>query len=183
MKEEKKTVFTLLDNNLDYYCTDQAYEDYKEWCESNDFEPDEKNSNDYWQWVNETIGEDIDFFFLNTEYSPIKDRVFAVTGNIKLWNRTRPIYTQFIHGLGPLIELLWGKDNRYFKIELDTEKGIITSRISTHDDPCGNTRLEARMLNKNGEKWMEYAKDRGTEHEVEINNRWWTKITDIGMIF
>ena len=180
-KTEKKTIFSIITNRVDDY--DQWYKEYVEWCKENEIEPADDNSSDYWEWVGEQIELNIECDLENMEYSKIKDRTFVITGAVQLWNGRRTIKPKFVHGLIPLIKLLWGSDDRHFDITLDTEEGIITSRLWSHDDPMGNTRLEARMLNKNGEKWLAAAEDRGEEDEIEIKRQWWSKITDIGMIY
>lgn len=181
--KEKQTIFSVLDNTLDWYCTDEAYEDYKEWCEMSDIEPSEKNSGDFWEWANDNIELDIECDLDNMAYSKIKDRVFVITGAVQLWNCRPTIKPTFVRGLVNTVKKMCGNGDRHFQIELDTKKGIITARQWSHDDPTGNTRLEARMLNKNGEKWLAAAEERGEEDEIEINNRWWSKITNIGMIY
>ena len=180
-KKEKKTVFNILTN-----CTDgweDCYEDYLEWCDMNNIEPANKNSSEYWDWVYEEVDYTIDCDIMNMEYSKIKDRLFVITGAVQLWNVRPTIKPVFMRGLVDVIKKIWGSGDRHFLIELDTKEGIITSRLWSHDYPMGNTMLEARMLNKNGEKWLAAAEERGDEDEIEINNRWWSKITDIGMIY
>lgn len=182
-KKEKQTVFNILTNTLDWYSTDEAYEDYKEWCEEADIEPCEKNSNGYWEWVNDCIEINLECDFENMAHSKIKDRTFAITGAVQLWNGRPTIKPTFVRGLTDTIHKMIGTDDCHFDINLDIEQGIITARQWSHDDPTGNTMLEARMLNRNGEKWLAAAEERGDEDEIEINNRWWCKITDIGMIY
>jgi hypothetical protein len=182
-KKEKQTVFNILDNTLDWYYTDEAYEEYKDWCEMNNIEPDEKDSANFWDWANDNINLSVECDLDNMAYSKIKGRMFVITGSVQLWNRRPTIKPVFIRGLVDTVKKLSGSGDRHFKIELDTEKGIITARQWSHDDPMGNTMLEARMLNKNGEKWFAAAEERYEADEIEINNRWWSKITDIGMIY
>lgn len=182
-KEEKKTVFNILTNRTDGWDTDEVYADYVENCEINGIEPAEKGSSEYWEWVYEEIEESISCDLDNMQYSKIKDRVFAITGKVGLWWGTPTIKTKCVRGLVETVKAVWGDGDRHFNIELDTEKGIITARLWSHDDPCGNTQFEVRMLNRNGEKWLAAAEERGEEDEIEINNRWWSKITDIGMIY
>lgn len=181
--KEKQTVFNILDNTIDWYCTEEAYNEYKDWCEINNFAPNEKDSADFWDWVNDNIELNIECDFDNMAYSKIKDRMFVITGAIQRWNGRPTIKPVFMRGLVDVIKKIWGSGDRHFLIELDTKEGIITSRLWCHDDPTGNTHLEVRMLNKNGEKWFAAAEERGDEDEIEINNRWWSKITDIGMIY
>ena len=182
-KKEKKTVFSILDNTIDWYCTNEAYEEYKEWCEINNIKPSEKNSGDFWDWANDNIELNVECDLDNMTYSKIKDRMFVITGAVQLWNGRPTIKPTFVRGLVDTVKSMSGNGDCHFQIELDVKKGIITARQWSHDDPTGNTRLEARMLNKNGEKWLAAAKERYEADEIEINNRWWSKITDIGMIY
>lgn len=180
-KKEKKTVFNILTNRTDGW--EDCYDDYLEWCDMNNIEPAEKDSSEYWNWVYEEVDNTIDCDLMNMEYSKIKDRLFVITGAVQLWNGRPTIKPVFMRGLVDVIKKVWGRGDRHFLIELDTKEGIITSRLWSHDDPMGGTRFEVRMLNKNGEKWYAAAEERGEEDEIEINNRWWSKITDIGMIY
>lgn len=180
-KQEKMTVYNILTNRTDGW--ENCYSDYVESCEINGIEPAENGSTEYWQWVYEEIEENIDCDLDNMEYSKIKDKVFVMTGSDYLWDGSHRIRPIFVRGLIPLMKMMWGSGDRHFNIELDTVEGIITSRIWSHDDPTGNTRYEARMLNRNGEKWLAAAEERGEEGEIEINNRWWSKIRDIGEIY
>ncbi len=182
-KKEKQTVFNILDNTTDWYYTDEAYEEYCDWCEMNNIEPGEKKSGDFWDWANDNINLTVECDLDNMAYAKIKDRMFVITGSVQLWNRRANIKPVFIRGLVDTVKKLSGTGDRHFDINLDTKKGIITTRQWSHDDPTGNTMLVARMLNKNGEKWLAAAEERGEEGEIEINNRWWSKITDIGMIY
>ena len=180
-EKEKKTVFNILTNRTDGW--EDCYDDYLEWCDMNNIEPAEKDSSEYWNWVYEEVDNTIDCDLMNMEYSKIKDRLFVITGAIQLWHGRPTIKPVFMRGLVDVIKKIWGSGDRHFLIELDTKEGIITSRLWSHDDPMGSTHLEVRMLNKNGEKWYAAAEERGEEDEIEINNRWWSKITDIGMIY
>lgn len=180
-KREKKTVFNILTNRTDGW--EDCYDDYVECCKINGIEPAKKNSSEYWDWVYEEVDNTIDCDLDNMAYSKIKDRMFVITGTIQLWNGRPTIKPVFMRGLVDVIKKIWGSGDRHFLIELDTKEGIITSRLWSHDDPTGNTHLEVRMLNKNGEKWLAAAEERGDEDEIEINNRWWSKITDIRMIY
>ena len=181
VETRKKTVYTLLTNRSDGW--ENCYKDYLEWCGMNDIEPDGKNSEGYWDWVYEEINNTIEDDLLNITYSKIKDRVFVITGAIQLWDGRPTIKPTVVRGLSNAIKKVMGEGDRHFKIELDTEKGIITSRLWSHDDPMGNTNFEIRMLNLNGEKWLAAAEERGDEDEIETNNRWFGKISDIGMIY
>lgn len=96
--KEKKTSYTILDNTLDWYCTDEAYEYYKEWCEMNNIEPAEKDSSEYWNWVYEEVDDTIDCDLMNMEYSKIKDRTFVITGAVQLWNCRPTIKPVFMRG-------------------------------------------------------------------------------------
>ena len=182
-KDNKKHV--LLSNDIFNY----TYQDYIDWCDECDIPEDERFGEDedgghlFNEWRHEQVEQDIDCDLDNMAYSNIKDRMFVITGAIQLWNGRPTIKPVFMRGLVDVIKKIWGSGDRHFLIELDTKKGIITSRLWSHDDPMGNTRLEVRMLNKNGEKWLAAAEERGDEDEIEINNRWWSKITDIGMIY
>lgn len=176
-----KTIFTVLTNRTDGW--EGCYGDYLEWCETNGIEPAKKGSSEYWNWVCEEIDNTVDCDLMNMEYSKIKDRLFVITGAVRLWDGRHTIKPVFMKGLVNVIKKIWGSGDRHFLIELDTKEGIITSRLWSHDDPMGGTRLEVRMLNENGEKWLAAAEERGEADEIEINNRWWSKITDIGMIY
>ena len=181
VETEKLTIYNILTN-----CTDgweKYYDDYVEFCESNDLEPAEKNSVEYWKWVDEEIETNIECDLKNMKFSKIRDNFFVVTGCIGRWDGTPTIRPKVVRGLKNLIEHLWGSGDRHFRIDLDTKRGIITSRIWHHDDPTGKTQLEARMLNRNGMRWLEAAEYRYEEADIQLNNRWWTKITDIGMIY
>jgi len=178
---DKKTTFTILTNRTDGW--ENCYNDYLECCENNGVEPAGEGSSEYWDWVYEEVDNTIDCDLMNMEYSKIKDRLFVITGAVQLWDGRRTIKPVFMRGLVDVIKKIWGSGDRRFLIELDTKDGIITSRLWSHDDPMGGTRLEVHMLNKNGEKWLAAAEERGEADEIEINSRWVEKITDIGMIY
>lgn len=181
VETRKKTVYTLLTNLTDGW--ENCYDDYLEWCDMNDIKPKGKNDSAFWKWVYDEIDYTIDDDLFNMEHSKIKDRMFVITGAIQRWDGRPTIKPVFVKGLVNTVKKVWGEGDRHFKIELDTEKGIITSRLWSHDDPMGNTNFEIRMLNLNGEKWLAAAEERGDEDEIEINNRWFSKIPDIGMIY
>lgn len=92
-----KKLFTLIDT------TDNCglkYEDYVEGCEINEVTPATENSDDYWEWISETVNMYIDDFFTNVNCMK-NDSPVIITGSLGLWNGRKEIYPMLIESSDP----------------------------------------------------------------------------------
>jgi len=82
MKKEKITEWVALETNRDV-----SYEEYKENCEANEREPEEEGSQDYWNYVNDTLQLEHDDFKGNMKYCKLFPMV--AWGYDDLWDGQR----------------------------------------------------------------------------------------------
>ncbi len=74
----KKVIYTT---DIDNY----KYEDYLEYCESNEIEPQDEDSNDYWDWVSDMISLDIEDAYSNIDCNQDANTMVVITGTLGLW--------------------------------------------------------------------------------------------------
>jgi hypothetical protein len=173
MNTKKQKIYTLVNTDVTKY----TYQDYLDFCECNEIEPQMEDSNDFWEWCSEQADFDLECEKENMNVGKIGNRDFLISGHLGLWNGKPQIKYVVVHGLVNAIEKCWrGCDDGDAK--LNTESGVIEVHGYHHD---GTNCFELRLLNKNGEKWAENAENR--YEDIEFNNRWWTKIKDIREVF
>lgn len=176
-KTAKKEVYNLVTTRCDQF----EYSDYLEWCEMNDIEPDKEGSSAYWDWCAEEAQLNYDCDMDNLMYSEIKDRMFLIEGALGLWWGRPTIQPVLVEGIVPAIKRCIGRDINDIDAELNTKDGVIYVRASHHD---GTNIFTLKMLNKNGEKWIENALNKWLEtrengEDFELNNHYWTKLKSI----
>lgn len=87
--EKKETTYpkvTLCDTT---YITE--YEEYKENCEANGFEPQAEGSDDFLDFVSESRSIEYDTFVLNMQDSTQAQQPCLLTGSFGLWDGTHEI--------------------------------------------------------------------------------------------
>lgn len=77
----KHGTFTLATTDTDGF----TYEDYKEWCEDNDIEPGDENSDDFWEWCREEADNNWECDLENIRHCKEYDVPCIITGSLGLW--------------------------------------------------------------------------------------------------
>lgn len=182
-KEKQPVKFVLYDSREEI-----PYEDYVENCEINDCEPAEEDSQDYWDWVNETRAMYWDDLKMNMCYSKI-DYPLIITGSLGLWDGRHTIQPMIIESEGygrkfttcdytgyelPSIKKAVEKACSGRSVEdfdVTYEDGVIYVNCYHHD---GTNRFEIHKLSKKG---IECAA-RFIEREPfgELKKEWFAKI-------
>jgi hypothetical protein len=173
-KTEKKETYTLVTTDS----TQFKYADYLEYCEDNGIEPEPDGSSEYYDWCADEAEKNYDCDMDNLMYSKLKDKTFLIEGNLGLWWGRPTIKPVVINGIIPSIKRCFGRDINNIEVELNTKDGFIHIQSHHHD---GTNFYTLKMLNKNGEKWAQNAIDKG--EDIELNNRWWTKLKSINDIW
>lgn len=158
--------------------TSLTYDDYLDWCENNEVEPQDENSNSFYEWCGEEAYMIYNDERDNLSYSKLANRMFLVDGTLGLWWGKPAIVPQVCRGLLETIDKCIGNDIDNIDVKADFENGLLVVYAYHHD---GTNVFNLRMLNKNGEKWAESAENRGDN--IIYNQRWWTKIKKWGDIF
>lgn len=144
MKKEKITEWVALDTDRDV-----SYEEYVENCKSNDIEPEEEGSNDYWNYVNDTLQMEHDDFRSNMESCKLFPMV--AVGYAGLWyGNVRG--GKVLKNVDDLLGLFSSCDN--IKIWQDKDGFHINGY---HHD--GTNSADIRILNKRGKAWLEKNED------------------------
>lgn len=176
-KIKKKETYGLVDTDATKY----EYADYVENCEINEITPAKDGSTEFWEWCNEQAEIDYDCDMDNLMYSKLKNKTFVIEGSLGLWWGRPTIEPVVVNGIVPAIKRCIGRDINDIDAELNTKDGLIYVRAHHHD---GTNIFTLKMLNKNGEKWIETAIEKWrVTHEkgedFELNNHYWTKLKSI----
>ena len=177
---DKKETYHLVSTRCEF-----EYSEYLDWCEWNNVEPAEENSNGYYEWCAEEAQNNYDCDMDNLMYSELKDRTFAIEGTLGLWWGRPTIEPVVVNGIVPAIKRCFGRDINDIDAELNIKDGVIYVQAHHHD---GTNCFTLKMLNKNGEKWIEAAIEKWRmNHEkgedFELNNRYWTKLKSINDVW
>lgn len=118
-----------------------SYEEYVEWCELNELEPKDENSNDYWDYVYLTRDMDCGDFWDNLKYSRIDDQYnWIVSGTLGLWQGDRDICQTMFNSLEDAIRKCLGRcDDIIIK-----KRGSVIYVTGLHHD--GRNNFEIRAL-------------------------------------
>lgn len=179
MKQNKKQTYELLNSNQDF-----DYSDYLEFCEANDIEPLPEDSQGFYDWCADTQSIYYRDDLSNLNSSKLQYRTFVIEGSLGLWNGRTTIKPIVVCGIMNAINRCFRRSIHDLDATLDTRDGVIYVNAYHHD---GTNSFILRMLNKNGEKWIESAIERweneGGDEEFSLNNHYWTKLKSIGDIF
>lgn len=120
-----------------------SYEEYIEWCELNETEPQGENSNDYWDYVDNTHELDCGDFWENHQY------YWLVSGTLGLWFGTRDIYQTMFNSLEDAIKKCLGDCND----AIIKKRGSVMYVTGLHHD--GRNNFEIRALTDLGAERFE----------------------------
>ena len=145
--EKKETTYpkvTLCDTT---YIPD--YEEYKQHCEANEFEPQAEDSQDYWDYVSESRSLEYDDFILNMENSTQANKPCLLSGSCGLWDGTHDIMPyKFSDALSAIKKAYGSCDDLIVK----QEDGVIEVEALHHD---GRNCFEIHPLTEYGKQALE----------------------------
>lgn len=122
------------------------YEEYKEYCEANECEPQAEDSQDYWDYVSDRCSIEYNDFIFNMENSAQANKPCLLTGSCVLWNGVREIIPcNFGDALSAVKEAHGSCDDLIVK----QEDGVIKVEALHHD---GSNYFEIVPLTEYGEK-------------------------------
>ena len=108
-----------------------SYSEYVDYClECLNEEPQDENSDDYWNWVRETQQQDFDDLLSNLTYSDESNVPVVITGSLGLWNgrpTIRPVVCDNLHDA--ILKCLGSCDD--IKVTLDN--GVVNVIAYHHD--------------------------------------------------
>lgn len=155
---EKNYPTCVLCDTLDF----PSYSDYVEWCEGcADCEPQGENSEDFWNWSNETRQMDFDGLLANVSYSDESKVPCIITGQLGLWNgrpTIHPVLCDNVHDA--IMRCLGSCDD----IKVVLENGALSVYAYHHD---GTNHFTIHKLSESGKERL-YAYNHGyIEQELE----------------
>lgn len=107
-----------------------TYEDYLDYCNDNELEPKDDESNDYYDWLSEQVDLDWEDFFDNIEYVDLCQRPVTVCGKLGLWWGSPTIEpTKFDDLKSAILACAEGS----WDLEVTLDKGIL-SVVGYHHD-------------------------------------------------
>lgn len=148
--------YTLVDTTYIY-----SYEDYVDYCEFNEVQPQGEDSNDYLDFVSDSQQTDWDIFLLNLKYANINTEYYwIISGSLGLWYGTRDIELVRCDTLEDAIRKCAG----YCDDVIVEKEGNVVYVTGLHHD--GRNHFEIRALS-------ELGNDRFNRHDgvISINNR------------
>ena len=125
------------------------YEEYKEHCEANEYEPQAEDSQDYWEYVSERRYIEYDDFISNMENSAQAEKPCLLTGSCGLWNGTRVIKPYKFGDALSAVKKAFGFCD-YFIVK--QEDGLIKVETLYHD---GRNSFEIHPLTEYGKEVLE----------------------------
>lgn len=146
------------------------YEEYLEHCRANDIEPQEEDSDDYWDYV--TFMQELEMRDLkeNLKYSSQNNTPVLITGTLQLWNGKPEIYPMRCESLWDAIRRC-SNSNSIDKIRVEYDNGVVRVHASHHD---GTNVFEIHKLSKKGiqtsENWYN-----NTNKDCEVKGYWLAK--------
>lgn len=145
------------------------YKEYVEHCRINDIEPEEENSQDYWDYVSEFQQTEWDDLRLNMSCSQQCKCPVIVTGKLGLWNGNPTIYPTRCEDLFSAIRKCYGKSIDNLKVEV--ENGIVHVYAYHHD---GTNHYQIYRLSAKGLKASE-SWENGHAPNEECKGYWLAK--------
>lgn len=164
---------TLIDSRWE-----PSYQDYKNFCNMFDETIFPEDSRECQEWLEREKRDSYEADMQNLKFCLLKNRLFAITGQLELWNRKPEIIPQTKRGLYEAIQGCIGADIQKVKVEIDKQKKCIVVSAFHHD---GTNHFYLWLLNKNGEKWVESTARR--YEKIKLNNRWFTPVVSPKQIF
>lgn len=166
MEKKDKNVYVLMDTR-DY----PTYEDYVDYCEVNDCEPQGEDSNDYWEYVAECQQIWQEDELSNMDYSKDGKCPCLITGELGLWNGRPTIYPTRAESMSKAV-MRCARSGDDFKVTFN--HGVIEVDVMHHD---GTNHFEIRKLSKRGIK----VTDNWTSDAVqcEVKPYWLAKFKGI----
>lgn len=136
----KRIRCTYFDNNVDYK---EMYESYIEFCEMNECEVQDDNSQDFFDYIDETIERDWSDFNENLKCSEYNTEC-VVYGAVGTWMGKREIMPKRFETLSEAV-MACVSDCDYITIEQDCSKILVTA---CHHD--GTNTFTINLLNDKG---------------------------------
>jgi hypothetical protein len=130
-----------------------TYDDYVEYCEGLDIEPQGEWSYDYIEWCANEAQANYECDRDNIEYSSMNKGQFFITGSLGLWDGRHEItcsktFSTLLDAIDACIP------NCDCIIDADWHNGVVEVRVSHHD---GTNCFEIHQLSKKGERAVESA--------------------------
>jgi len=160
MKNEKHTLLESAGIAYDTY----TYEEYLEFCEVNDMEPKDENSEDYWNWVYDECQIDYECFFDNMSYSKAEHGKYVITYSLGLWCGNRMGYREKIYNsLSEAIKDALNSSRDYEDYSVEYDNGNIIVCGYHHD---GRNYMTIRLLSKHGERNLAEKEEPNFERHI-----------------
>ena len=142
--EKKETTYSKVVLCDTTYIPD--YEEYKEYCEANNCEPQSDYSKDYWDYVSDRCSMEYNDFIFNMENSAKANKPCLLTGSCGLWNGTHEIIPYKFNDALSAIKKAYGSCD---ELIVKQEDGIIKVEALHHD---GSNYFEIVPLTEYGKK-------------------------------
>lgn len=163
---KKKVSYNVIDTTVF-----PSYEDYVENCELFDCDPDDEDSQDYWDYASKVNDADYNEDMRAIEYSEDNEHRCVITGSLGLWNGRPAIKPVVCGSLVKAIKKCFGSCD---DLRVNFEDGVYKVSAIHHD---GTNSFEIHKLSKKGnsvaEKW-----DNG-EVLDEVKPHWFAKFKGV----
>lgn len=166
MKTQKS--FTIYDSEREV-----SYEEYIEFCEDQEREPQPENSEDYWDYVSKTSKWDFGDMRMNLEHSKI-DYPILLTGMLGLWDGRHEIYPLLFDSSSKttIHDAIMKCATCDGHVKVSFDNGKICVSVGHHD---GTNYFEIRKLSSRGIPAVRRLMEKGTR-PIEVKEQWFAKI-------
>lgn len=147
-RDYKHGTFTLATTDTDGW----SYEDYKEWCEDNGIEPEDENSDGFWEWCREETDLNWESDLENIKSCKEYDVPCIITGTLGLWwgrptikpERMESVYDAILRCIGEadIVTVQWND-------------GVVTVD-AYHHDGCNCFTIKALSKKGIAKQYAEY---------------------------
>ena len=87
MKKKEHEIQLLYDSTREV-----DYTEYLEYCEANGIEPQDEDSDEYYEYVLGILAMEREVFLANIHYSKVNDYAWLITGFLGLWDGKHEVY-------------------------------------------------------------------------------------------
>ena len=126
------------------------YESYEEFCEGNGYEPQGKDSSDFFQWCGEEAEEQFNNDMDEIRHCKEYNVPCIITGHLGLWDGSHEIVPVRMDTIYDAINKCYGRDGE--ELQVNYEDGKIAVYVSHHD---GTNVFFIYALTESGEKKIE----------------------------
>lgn len=140
-----------------------SYDEYKEWCEMVEVEPQSEGSDAYWRFVYDTQSDEWEDFLMNIKHCELNDSKWVVSGVLHLWHGVQDILPLMFDSLLEAVCACYGSSINDIKVVKRDDDIVV--KCSHHN---GQNRFYLNALTDLGIK--RYERNKGKISTINKEN-------------